>query len=132
MSVSHILLYRPALTVPIICIEEDFHGVDVNQDGPMVVRVIIANFKVRRVLIDQGSSVDILFIDAFNKLDLSEEHICPFHNTLFRFTGEQVQVKGNIELLTTFTGVRSFLIKFLIVERGNPYSAILGRPLLII
>ena len=39
----------------------DFKGINlVNQDDPVVVSIIIANFMVSRVLIDQGSFVDIL------------------------------------------------------------------------
>ena len=67
MSVDHVLPYRATPIVPIIFTEEDFQGLDVNQDNPMVVRVIIVNFEVRKVLIDQESLADILFADAFNK-----------------------------------------------------------------
>ena len=82
----------------------------------MVIRVIIVNFEVRRVLVDQGSLVNILFIDAFNRLGLSEEQISPFHNTLVGFAGDQVRVKGHVELLTTFARARSILVKYLFVE----------------
>ena len=39
----------------------DFKGINpINHDDPVVVSIIIANFMVSRVLIDQGISVDIL------------------------------------------------------------------------
>ena len=42
--------------------ERDFKGINlVNQDDPVVVSIVIANFMVSRVLIEQGSSVDILY-----------------------------------------------------------------------
>lgn len=69
-----------------------------------------------------------MFVDAFNKLGISEEQICPFHGTLVGFVGEQVRVKGHVELLTTFAVVRSIPVKFLIMERVSPYKAILERP----
>ena len=90
MSVGHVLPRRSTLIVPITFTDDDFYGVDFNQDDPMVIRVIIANFEVRRVLVDQGSSANILFVDAFNKLGLSEEQVFPFHSTLVVFTREQV------------------------------------------
>ena len=54
----------------------------------MVIKVIIANFEVRRTLVDQSNLVDIIFIDAFNKLDMPMEEVGPFHSTLIGFTGE--------------------------------------------
>ena len=48
----------------------------------MVVRVIIVNFEVQKVLVDQGSSTDILLVDVFNKLSLMEEQISPFYSAL--------------------------------------------------
>ena len=69
-----------------------------------------------------------MFIDAFNKLGMSMEKVGPFHSALVGFAGEQVQVRGHIVLLMTFTSVRTIPVKFLIVERESPYIAILGGP----
>ena len=76
--------YHTAQPQPLIIFtDEDFQRVDVNQDDLMVVRVIIVNFEVRRVL-------DILFVDTFNKLEISKEQINLFHNALMGFAGEQI------------------------------------------
>ena len=91
MSAGHILPRRSTLTVPITFTDDDFQGVGFNQDDPMVIHVIIANSEVRKVLVDQGSSADILFVDAFYKLGLLKEQVSPFHNTLVGFVGEQVR-----------------------------------------
>ena len=52
MSVSHVLPRWPTLTVPITFTDDDFQGVDFNQDDPMVIQVIIANFEIQRVLVN--------------------------------------------------------------------------------
>lgn len=45
---------------PITFSYSDFQGTDRNQEDPMVIIVEVENFAVKKVLIDQGSSVDIL------------------------------------------------------------------------
>ena len=44
-------------------------GIIEDHDDPMVISTAIVNAKVKCVLIDQGSSTNILFRDAFDKLD---------------------------------------------------------------
>ena len=46
---------------PIIFTDDDFHGLDHQQDDPMVITVEIENYAVKKVLIDEGNSVDILY-----------------------------------------------------------------------
>ena len=41
--------------------DEDFKGVHHPHDDALVVSMTIANFKVRRILVDNGSSADILY-----------------------------------------------------------------------
>ncbi|XP_059663902.1 uncharacterized protein LOC132309628 [Cornus florida] len=48
--------------------EEDAKGVQQPHDDPLVVTEVVANYTIHRVLIDNGSSADLLFIDAFDKL----------------------------------------------------------------
>ena len=48
----------------------------------MVIKVIIANFEVQKVLVDQGSLVDIIFIDAFTKLGMPMEEVGLFYSTI--------------------------------------------------
>ncbi|XP_020207579.1 uncharacterized protein LOC109792569 [Cajanus cajan] len=45
--------------------EADFRGIDPDQDDPMVVSVEIHNCIVRKMLVDQGSSADILYWSTF-------------------------------------------------------------------
>ncbi|PKA56309.1 hypothetical protein AXF42_Ash011239 [Apostasia shenzhenica] len=55
-----------------------------------VVIARIANFDVRRVLLDSGSAADILFESAFLKMGLKEANLLRVGTTLLGFSGERV------------------------------------------
>ena len=61
-SINHIThSHHKRRIPPIIFTDGDFHGVDHEQDNPMVIVVELENYAVKKVIIDQGSSVDILY-----------------------------------------------------------------------
>ena len=67
----------------------------------MVTSLIIAKHDVKRILVDNGSSVDILFYDAFQKMKLPFHQLHPINASLVEFTKNSVQVDGAIALLVT-------------------------------
>ncbi|XP_047179064.1 uncharacterized protein LOC124845914 [Vigna umbellata] len=54
---------------PITFTDEDFHAPDPDQDDPMVITAIITRYNVGKVLIDQGSSVNIFYWKIFQQMD---------------------------------------------------------------
>ncbi|KAJ1411149.1 hypothetical protein SESBI_21393 [Sesbania bispinosa] len=63
---------------PVICFSQrDFEGIQPHQDDPMVIEVSMAKYKVQRVLVDQGSSTDILYWEAFKKLQIPSDWLLP-------------------------------------------------------
>ena len=81
----------------------DFKGINlVNQDDPVVVSIIIANFMVSRVLIDQGNSTDILYWRTFLRLEVSPDTVHPYAGLLLGFVGDKVETRGYVDLMTTF------------------------------
>jgi len=46
--------------------DEDFHQIDPNQDDPMVITVEVFDFTVMKTLVDQESSIDLLYERLFN------------------------------------------------------------------
>jgi len=77
-------------------------GVVPHDNDPVVIFVVMVGRKVHRVLIDQGSSADVLFWSTFVNLRLSPNLLRPHDGCLVGFAGDQVEVRGYIDLRTTF------------------------------
>lgn len=114
---------------PITFTNEDFKGVDYRQqDDPMVIAVDIDRFTIRKTLVDQGSSVDIL---SWKTLRIAEAEMMPYDDHVVGFSGERVGTKGYIELYTTFEegkGTRTIKIRYLVIDANTSYNILLSRP----
>ena len=56
------LIEKMVITMPHITFtDEDFKAPDLNQDDPIVITIEIVDYRVRKVLVDQGRSVNILY-----------------------------------------------------------------------
>ncbi|XP_068474879.1 uncharacterized protein [Phaseolus vulgaris] len=111
----------------------DLRDVVPHDNDPMVISIVIAGRKVHRVLFDQGSSTDVMFWSTFNKLQLSSDLLRPYTGCLYRFADNPMEVRGYLELRTTFTdGAASHTesIRYLVVNANSAYNILLGRPAL--
>ena len=45
--------------------EEDARGVKQSHDNPLVIMLMIEGFNTKRILVDNGSSTDIIYLSAF-------------------------------------------------------------------
>ncbi|XP_068474811.1 uncharacterized protein [Phaseolus vulgaris] len=70
----------------------DLRDVVPHDNDPVVISVVTAGRKVHRVLVDQGSSADVMFWSTFNKLQLSPDLLRPYTGCLYGFAGDQVEV----------------------------------------
>ncbi|XP_014497027.1 uncharacterized protein LOC106758609 [Vigna radiata var. radiata] len=124
----------PRRTMPPITFSDaDFHAPDPEQDDPMVITVEIARYGVSKVLVDQGSSVNILYWKTFQQMDISEDLIVPFDEQLVGFAGEQVDTKGYLDLWTRIGTERETeekKVRYLLVDANTSYNVLIGRPCL--
>ena len=60
---------------------------------------MMANKKVHRILVNNRSSVDILYYQAFQKMGLKVKDLKPSHNLVYGFIGNSVTPMGVISLL---------------------------------
>ncbi|XP_022150028.1 uncharacterized protein LOC111018300 [Momordica charantia] len=97
----------------------------------LVITLKIANAKVHRILVDGGSSADIISLTAYKAMDLGERGRKSSPASLVRFRGERVIPEGRTELTVTFgSGPKSIttIMDFLVIDYASSYNAILGRP----
>uniref|UniRef100_A0A2N9FHX8 RNase H type-1 domain-containing protein n=1 Tax=Fagus sylvatica TaxID=28930 RepID=A0A2N9FHX8_FAGSY len=87
----------------------------------------------RRVLIDNGSSVDIIYLLAYQQMKIDKERLSPIDIPLVGFTGDKVKPSGVVSLIIearTFPKQVRTSVEFLVVDCLSAYNVIIGRPTL--
>ncbi|KAG2671097.1 hypothetical protein I3760_14G117700 [Carya illinoinensis] len=118
---------------PIIFNEEDCTRVSYPNDDALVATLLITNYTTHQILINNGSSANVLFWDVFWKMGLMQYKLSSAPSPLKGFSGEPIQLKGTIVLpVTTRSTPYSLMLMedFLIVKAISSYKAILGRSML--
>ncbi|GFS46237.1 hypothetical protein Acr_00g0100960 [Actinidia rufa] len=67
---------------PITFTNDDLRGFHLPYDDALVISATIANFNIQRILVDNRSSADILFVSAFDKIKIGRDRLHPFHTPL--------------------------------------------------
>ena len=91
----------PRVDTTITFSDSDLEGCQHPHDDPLVIRAIVANTTVHRVLVDNGSSADIIFASDFDKMGIGREKLEPINTHLRGFSGEKVLPLGLIQLVIT-------------------------------
>ena len=121
----------PRLDTTITFSDFDMEGCQHPYDDPLVIRVVVANKTIHRVLIDNGSSADIIFASAFDKMSIGREKLEPVNAYLHGFSGEKVLPLASIQLMLTLGDPpchATTTVRFLIVDAPSAYNMLLGRP----
>ena len=91
----------PRLDTTITFSDANLEGCQHPYDDLLVIRAVVANKTVHRVLIDNGSSTDIIFASAFDKMGIGREKLEPINAHLRAFSGERVLPLGSVQLVLT-------------------------------
>ncbi|XP_015619188.2 uncharacterized protein [Oryza sativa Japonica Group] len=109
---------------------EDAEGVLFPHQDPLVISAEVAGFEVRRILVDGGSSADVIFAEAYAKMGLPTLALTQAPASLRGFGGEAVQVLGQVQLVVAFgtsENRRKEQILFDAVDIPYNYNAIFCR-----
>ena len=113
--------------------EEDARGTYQPHDDALVITMNIAGFTTRRVMVDNGSSADILYLLAYQEMKLDKEKLRPMEVPLVGFTGDKICLVSIVTLpiiIGTYSKQVSKIVDFLVVDCPSVYYTIIGRPTL--
>ena len=96
-------------------------------DDALIVILRIGGFDVKRVLVDQGSAVEVMYPDLYRGLNLKPEDLTAYDSPLVSFEGKTVTPRGQIRLPIQ-TSSDMVEVDFIMVDAYSPYTAIMARP----
>ena len=125
--------YRRPENDNITFFERDVSGIKQPHDDPLVITLGIERFATKRVLVDNRSFADIMYMTTYQQLRVDPKKIRPFNSPLVSFSGDKIYPKGIVTLCVT-VGTHpeqvTIQVNFLIIDCPSSYNVILGRPTL--
>ena len=82
---------------------------------------------MKRVLVDPGSAVEVMYPDLYKGLNLRPKDLMAYDSPLISFEGKTVVPKGQIRLPIQ-TGSEVVEVDFIMVDAYSPYTAIVAKP----
>ena len=111
--------------------ERDAHHVCHPYCDALVIKAMIANNNVHKMLVDNRSSIDILYFQAFERMRLKVSNLKPSPNPVYGFTGDSIISLGVISLLMTlgeYPRQSCVMADFLIINQPLVFNVVLRRP----
>ena len=78
--------------------DEDKIGTTQPHDDALVVTLRIGGSDVKRVLVDQGSAVEIMYSNLYKGLNLKPNNLTTYDSPLVNFEGKTITPRGQIRL----------------------------------
>ena len=107
--------------------DEDKIGTIQPHEDALVITLRIGGYDVKRVMADQGSATEIMYLDLYKGLNLKSQDLTPYNSPLVSFEGKLIIPKGQIRLPVQ-TGSEVVEVDFIVVDAYSPYTAIITRP----
>ena len=93
----------------------------------LVITLRIGGYDVKRVMVDQGNAVEIMYPDLYKGLNLKAEDLTPYSSPLVSFEGKIIIPKGQVRLPVQ-TGSKVVEVDFIVVDAYSPYTSIVAKP----
>ena len=120
----HIMKIRPAKQAwreleDIVFKQADARWVHHPHTNALVITAQVANGNVHRLMVDDGSTADILYLNAYKKMGLTKDDLDPNSSPLYDFTRNHIIPKGVAKLTVTVgehLRTPTVLANFLVVD----------------
>ncbi|GFS35059.1 hypothetical protein Acr_00g0037570 [Actinidia rufa] len=86
----------------------------------------IRGYDVKRILVDTGSSVEVMYYDLFKQLKIPQNQLKPARAPLVGFNAQVHWPLGTVSLKIR-AGSQELMTEFVVVDIPSPYNAIVGR-----
>ncbi|XP_074298097.1 uncharacterized protein LOC141628914 [Silene latifolia] len=106
--------------------EEDIHDSQEHHDA-LIITLSMANCTVRKVLVDTGSSVNLIMLKTIENMGFNEKDLQKKTIQLVGFSGEIANSLGEI-VISTYAGGINKQVRYLVIDGPSTYNVILGRP----
>ena len=113
--------------------EEDARRLHHPHDNALVVSIRVGDYNMHRLLVDNGSSADILYYPTFQQMGIDRVRLIPTNAPLVSFKGTRVFPLGAVTLTVTMGDYPQQVtrgVTFLVVDCSSAYNSILRRPTL--
>ncbi|KAI3747104.1 hypothetical protein L6452_09549 [Arctium lappa] len=113
--------------MPLTFDQADLNDVHQKHHDGLIIQLSIGNCLTKRILVDGGSSANIIFFDAVKAMGIDKSEITRRSTTLVGFNGGATNTMGEIILPVYAKGINRHT-KFNVVDCSSAYNVILGRP----
>ena len=96
-------------------------------DDALVITLRIGRYDVKRVMVDQGSGVEIMYLDLYKGLNFRPKDLTVYDSPLVSFDGKVVILRGQIRLPVQASS-EVVEVDFIMVDAYSPYTTIVARP----
>lgn len=118
---------------PIMWMVENKEGVLYPHEDELVIKATVTSKKFDRILVDTGSSVDVMFKSTLYEIGITYLRIEHTNTSLKGFSEGRLTPLDVVEISSTIGSApseKTMILNFVLVDEESPYQIILGRPFL--